>query len=98
MSIPLNVELLVVVADALIPNPDATVPPGLGVFSETFISWLKWALGAAGVAGVLFCGLMVILGRRNRNQMATEGVMGAVWVVGGVVLGSSAALLVAVFL
>lgn len=97
MLISQNVEMLVLVA-AVVPNPPPSLPPGLDFFSDTIIGWLKGGLAAAGVVGLLICSLMVILGRRNRNQMATEGVLSAVWVAGGLVLGSSAALLVAIFI
>ena len=57
-------------------------------------------LGAlvGGVAGVLICALMIIVGRRNRNQMATEGVFSLAWVFGGLSLVAVAASLVGAFL
>jgi hypothetical protein len=51
-----------------------------------------------GVGGVLICALMIIVGRRNRNQMATEGVFSLAWVFGGLSLVAVAASLVGAFL
>jgi hypothetical protein len=39
----------------------------------------------------------VIVGRRNRSATAYEGMVGSAWVLGGLALASSAALLVGVF-
>jgi hypothetical protein len=101
VSVPQHLEALALVAHtaaALVPNPDATLPPGFGDFSATVISWLKGIAQVGGVGGLLICGLMIIFGRRNRNQMATEGVMSTLWVAGGLALASSAALIVPFFL
>jgi hypothetical protein len=37
---------------------------------------------------------MIIVGRRSRNQMAIDGLMGTVWVFAGLALAGSAAVLV----
>ena len=96
-----NVEMLSLVLHTLavaVPNPPAELPPGFDRFSNTIIGWLKGIAIVGGVGGLLICALMVIFGRRNRNQMATEGVMNTLWVAGGVALASSSSLLVGVFL
>ncbi len=83
---------------ALIPNPKPAIPPGLGPIADTVVSWGKWAVLAAGVVGLLICAMQIIIGRRNRNAMAADGVAGAVWVIGGLALAASAAGLVGVFI
>ncbi|MCU1650987.1 MAG: hypothetical protein JWQ60_2136 [Pseudonocardia sp.] len=79
---------------AAIPNPGPVAPPGLADITNTLLGWLKWGLLVAGVGGILICAGMIILGRRNRNQMATDGVLGSVWVLGGLALASAAGVLV----
>lgn len=96
-----NVEMLSLVlrtAAVAVPNPPADLPPGFDVFSNTIIGWLKGFAQVGGVGGLIICGLMVIFGRRNRNQMATEGVMSTAWVAGGLAMVSSAALVVPFFI
>ena len=81
-----------------IPDPAPTAPPGLDELTNTLLAWLKWGVLVAGVGGLLICAGMIILGRRNRNQMATDGVLGSIWVLGGLALASAAATLVGVFM
>jgi type II secretory pathway component PulF len=78
------------------PQPEA--PPGLDQLTDTLLAWLKWGVLVAGIGGLLICAGMIILGRRNRNQMATDGVLGSLWVLGGLALASAAATLVGVFI
>jgi hypothetical protein len=75
-----------------VPAPQA--PPGLGELANTLLSWLAWGVAISGVTGLLICAGMIILGRRSRNQMAIDGLMGAVWVFGGLALAGSAGVLV----
>jgi hypothetical protein len=58
------------------------------------LSWLVWGIAISGLAGLLICAGMIILGRRSRNQMAIDGLIGALWVFGGLALAGSAAVLV----
>ena len=88
--------MLYALLTAAIPNPGPAAPPGLGELTNTILSWLKWGCLVGGVAGLMICGGMMILGRRNRNQMAIEGVSSVVWVFGGLSLVATAAGLVAV--
>lgn len=46
INLPSPTAVLIAVAP---PNPDATVPPGLGDFANQILGWLKW--------GVLFSGV-----------------------------------------
>jgi hypothetical protein len=82
---------------AEVPNPAPVAPPGLDKLAGTLLGWLKWGVLAGGVGGILICSGMIILGRRNRNQMAIEGMIGGAWVLGGLALASAAAVLVGVF-
>jgi hypothetical protein len=85
---------------ALLPfvlNPPPAAPPGLEGFATQVLGWMKWLVLVAGVVGLLVCALLVIVGRRNRSATAYEGMVGSAWVLGGLALASSAALLVGVF-
>jgi hypothetical protein len=87
----------VLAAGTDVPNPPAQAPAGLQTLANTLLGWLKWGVLAASVAGLLICSAMIVVGRRNRNQMATEGLIGAAWVMGGLALASVAAVLVSTF-
>lgn len=76
---------------AAAPNPAPLAPPGLEKFANDFLGWLKWTGLACGVAGLMFCGIMMMVGRRNRSQLAAEGASGIPWVVGGLSVVSLAA-------
>lgn len=80
-----------------VPNPPATEPPGLGSIINTVLGWLKYGALVGGVAGLLICAIQIIIGRRNRNQYAAEGLTGSMWVIAGLALASAAATLVGVF-
>ena len=78
---------------AQIPNPPPQAPPGLENVSNMVLGWLKWGGLIAGVGTLIYCGIMIIVGRRNRNQMATDGVIGIPWVLAGLaVIGIASAL------
>ncbi|GAA3239567.1 hypothetical protein GCM10017691_40860 [Pseudonocardia petroleophila] len=79
------------------PNPDATVPPGLGDFANQILGWLKWGVLFSGVLGLLVCAVMIIIGRRNRSATAYEGLVGSAWILGGLALASVAAVIVGAF-
>lgn len=80
-----------------VPNPGPQPPPGLENFGNEVISWVKYGVLIAGVVGVLICAAMIIIGRRNRNTVAQDGLIGSVWVLGGLALASVAAVLVGAF-
>jgi hypothetical protein len=85
---------------ALLPfalNPPPAAPPGLEGFATQVLGWMKWLVLVAGVVGLLVCALLVIVGRRNRSATAYEGMIGSAWVLGGLAMASSAAVLVGVF-
>jgi hypothetical protein len=84
-------------ADPLVPTPAPIAPPGLENLGNTFIGWLKWILVISGVAGLMICGLMMTIGRRNRSAMAADGAVGIPWVLAGLTVGVVAAAVVAIF-
>ena len=76
---------------AAVPNPGPVAPPGMAGPASQFISWMKWVGIVAGVVGFGMCALMMILGRRNRSNMAVDGATGIPWVLGGLSVMSLAA-------
>jgi hypothetical protein len=59
-------ELLAVLPQQ-IPNPAPEAPEGLDELGRNLISWLKWITTIAGFGGLLWCGIMMAIGRRNRS-------------------------------
>jgi len=57
------------------------------------ISWMKWIGLALGVTGFLMVAIMLMIGRRNRSQVAADSLTSLIWItVGLVILGMGAAL------
>lgn len=73
---------LTVLADSL-PNPGPQAPPGMGKTFSDWISWGKYIGMFAGVMGFIACGIMMMVGRRNRSHLSAEGAGGLVWVIAG---------------
>ncbi|MBO0849284.1 MAG: hypothetical protein J2P20_07475 [Pseudonocardia sp.] len=92
-----RVALALLYASEPTPNPPPQAPPGIGELADQVIAWLKWAVLAAGMIGILVCAGMIIVGRRRRGGLAQEGLIGSVWVLGGLALASVAAVLVGAF-
>jgi hypothetical protein len=80
-----------------VPNPPPEPPPGLANFGDQIIAWLKWGVLIGGMVGMLICSGMVILGRRNRSSVAQDGLVGSVWVIGGLAMASVASVIVGTF-
>lgn len=80
------------------PTPEPIAPPGLDQLGDMVIGWLKWVLVICGVAGLMWCGIMMTIGRRNRSAMAADGASGIPWVLGGLTCGLVAAAVVALML
>ncbi len=76
------------------PTPAPAAPPGLQGLGDIFIGWMKWILIVCGVGGLLACGIMMTVGRRNRSSFAADGAAGIPWVLGGLTLGAIAAVIV----
>lgn len=85
------VGLLAVPAGAQAPNPPPAAPPGLDGAANTFLGWMKWGGLVAGVLGLFICGVMMMVGRRNRSTAAVDGATGIPWVLGGLTVMSFAA-------
>jgi hypothetical protein len=77
-----------------VPNPQPAPPPGLAATANTMLAWLKWVGLVTGVFGFGICAMMMIVGRRNRSNMAVDGASGIPWVLGGLSLMSLASGLV----
>jgi hypothetical protein len=79
-------------------DPPPLAPPGpLKDGMETLLAWVKWGgLFGAVLAGVA-AGIMMAIGRRNRNNMAIEGAISIPWIIGGLALILGSASLVSWF-
>src|SRR5262249_3879042 len=75
-------------------DPTPAPIPGLDTAATMFLGWGKWTLIVGGVLGMMICGGMMILGRRNRSSTAVDGATGIPWVLGGLTLGAIAATVV----
>ena len=71
---------------AIVPNPRPVAPPGMAGPAGQMLGWLKWVGLVSGVVGLGMCAIMMILGRRNRSNMAVDGASGIPWVLGGLSL------------
>jgi len=81
-----------------VPDSDPKAPKGLEEIFGDWIGYGKWIILGAGVFGLLICAGMMILGRRNRSQMAADGATGIPWVIAGLIVASSAATIVGIVL
>lgn len=77
-----------------VPDGEPALPDGVGEFFSQLIGWAKGSVLALGVLGMIACGAMMIVGRRNRSATAVEGAAGIPWVLGGIFIASTAATLV----
>ncbi len=69
-----------------VPNPAPAPPPGTEQFTNDFLSWMKYVGLIGGVGGLMLCGIMMTVGRRNRHTMAVEGAAGIPWTLAGLTL------------
>jgi hypothetical protein len=69
-----------------VPNPAPKAPPGLTGPINTLLAWWKWGALVAGVFGLIGCGAMMAIGRRNRSNLAADGAAGIPWVLAGLTL------------
>ena len=78
--------------EPIVPDPAPQAPPGeLAEAVSTLLGWMKWGGIVGAVAAATAAGIMMVVGRRNRNHMAIEGAVSLPWVVAGLalVLGSA---------
>jgi len=81
-----------------VPNPAPKAPPGLARSVNTLLAWWKWGALIAGVFGLIGCGAMMAIGRRNRSNLAADGATGIPWVLAGLTLIALSSGIVGVFL
>lgn len=80
------------------PNPAPAAPPGLSGTVNTLLAWWKWGALIAGVFGLVGCGAMMAIGRRNRSNLAADGATGIPWVLAGLTLIALSSGIVGVFM
>ena len=83
---------------AAMPNPAPAAPPGLSNTVNTLLAWWKWLAMIAGVFGLVGCGAMMAIGRRNRSNLAADGATGIPWVLAGLTLIALSSGIVSVFM
>ena len=81
-----------------VPNPAPKAPPGLTGPVNTLLAWWKWGALVAGVFGLIGCGAMMAIGRRNRSNLAADGATGIPWVLAGLTLIALSSGIVGVFM
>ena len=81
-----------------VPNPAPQPPPGLAGTVNTLLAWWKWGALVAGVFGLVGCGAMMAIGRRNRHSLAADGATGIPWVLAGLTLIALSSGIVGVFI
>ena len=69
-----------------VPPGEPVAPPVLGPLAVDILSWAKGVGLVAGVLGLIVIGIMMVAGRRNRSQMAADGLGALPWIVGGFLL------------
>ena len=82
----------------IVPNPAPQAPPGLSHTVSTLLAWWKWGALIAGVFGLIGCGAMMAIGRRNRSNLAADGATGIPWVLAGLTLITLSSGIVGVFM
>ena len=80
------------------PNPAPVAPPGLSETVGTLLGWWKWGAMIAGIFGLVGCGAMMAIGRRNRSTLAADGASGIPWVLAGLTLIALPSGIVGVFM
>ena len=81
-----------------VPNPAPVAPPGLSGDMNTLLAWWKWGALIGGIFGLIGCGAMMAIGRRNRSSLAADGATGIPWVLAGLTLIALSSGIVGVFM
>lgn len=81
-----------------VPDPAPVAPPGLAGDMNTLLAWWKWGALVAGIFGLIGCGAMMAIGRRNRSSLAADGATGIPWVLAGLTLIALSSGIVGVFM
>jgi hypothetical protein len=83
----------------IVPDPRPIAPGGqLTKATNTLLGWMMWGGLVGGVGALIAAGIMMAVGRRNRNNMAIEGAASLPWVIAGLALVLGASSLVSFFL
>lgn len=85
------------VTDPPIPDPQPQVPAAFQNYADLAVGILKYFLIVGGVIGLLLCGIMIALGRRQRSQLSQQGLFDTGYVLLGLAVGSVAASVVGIF-
>lgn len=93
-----SLDLLALVGTVPVPNPPPIPPPGTELIVGNWIGYFKWVALVAGTLGLIVCGIMMMIGRRHRSALASEGAAGVPWVIGGLILVSLTSTIVATVL
>ncbi|MGW1767188.1 hypothetical protein ACWCQL_24355 [Streptomyces sp. NPDC002073] len=64
-------------------NQPPKSPPGMDTIMPKWVGWAKYFAIGAGILGIIACGILMMIGRRNRSHLAAEGANGLLWVLGG---------------
>ena len=72
-------------------DSDPKAPPGMEDVFPEWVGWGKWVAIGCGILGLIACGVMMMVGRRNRSHLAAEGASGLLWVMAGLSVVSLAA-------
>ena len=73
-------------------------PGGPSPGSSSLLAWWKWGALIAGIFGLIGCGAMMAIGRRNRSSLAADGATGIPWVLAGLTLIALSSGIVGVFM
>lgn len=64
-------------------DPGPKAPEGINEIASQWISEAKFFLMLGGVLGLFCCFGMMMIGRKNRSNLAGEGASGLLWVMAG---------------
>lgn len=84
---------------SVVPDPQPRNPGGaIGKATDFILGLMMWG-GLVGAVGALIAaGVMMVVGRRNRNNLAIDGAMSLPWILAGLALVLGASSFVTFFL
>lgn len=90
--------LILAAGAAAVPDPGPVPIQPLQNDVNLIVGWAKWLAILFGVVGLIACGVMMMVGRRNRHSFAADGAAGVPWVLGGLAVVAVSSGIVGVFL